>query len=89
MFDWKHAIALHAMHGNRASSRGEGEVAFIKGRCHCEVTNEETRSGRSQTSGYDIDCLQTQMQLNTKLVFCIIMFSSNRKYNRPDYFILV
>ena len=27
MFDWENAIALHAMHGNRASSRGEGEVS--------------------------------------------------------------
>ena len=26
MFDWENAIALHAMQGNRASSRGEGEV---------------------------------------------------------------
>ena len=25
MFDWENAIALHAMQGNRASSRGEGE----------------------------------------------------------------
>ena len=24
MFDWENAIALHAMKGNRASSRGEG-----------------------------------------------------------------
>ena len=26
MFDWENAIALHAMLGNRSSSRGEGEV---------------------------------------------------------------
>ena len=26
MFDWEKAIALHAMQGTRASSRGEGEV---------------------------------------------------------------
>ena len=25
MFDWENAIALHAMQGNRASSRGEGK----------------------------------------------------------------
>ena len=25
MFDWERAIALHAMQGNRASSRGEGK----------------------------------------------------------------
>ena len=27
MFDWDNAIALHAMQGNRASSRGEGDVS--------------------------------------------------------------
>ena len=27
MFDWENAIALHAMQGNRASSRGEGVVS--------------------------------------------------------------
>ena len=25
VFDWENAIALHAMQGNRASSRGEGK----------------------------------------------------------------
>ena len=25
MFDWENAITLHEMHGNRASSRGEGK----------------------------------------------------------------
>ena len=25
MFDWENAVALHAMPGNRASSRGEGK----------------------------------------------------------------
>ena len=29
MFDWENAIALHAMQGNRASSRGEGEVSCV------------------------------------------------------------
>ena len=29
MFDWEKAIALHAMQGNRASSRGEGKVSFV------------------------------------------------------------
>ena len=28
MFDWENAIALHAMEGNRASSRGEGDVSL-------------------------------------------------------------
>ena len=28
MFDWENAIALHAMQGIRASSRGEGEVSW-------------------------------------------------------------
>ena len=29
MFDWDNAIALHAMQGNRASSRGKGEVSWV------------------------------------------------------------
>ena len=29
MFDWENAIALHEMQGNRASSRGEGEVSWV------------------------------------------------------------
>ena len=29
LFDWKHGIALHEMQGNRASSRGEWEVAWV------------------------------------------------------------
>ena len=29
MFDWENAIALHAMQGNRASSRGEREVSWF------------------------------------------------------------
>ena len=29
MFDWENAIDLHAMQGNRASSRGDGEVSWI------------------------------------------------------------
>ena len=29
MFDWQNAIALHALQGNRASSRGEGEVSWV------------------------------------------------------------
>ena len=33
MFDWENAIALHAMQGNRASSRGEGEVSWIFSIC--------------------------------------------------------
>ena len=28
MFDWENAIALHAMQGNRASSRGEVDVSL-------------------------------------------------------------
>ena len=32
-FDWKNAIALHAVHGNRASSRGEGEVSWDFSSC--------------------------------------------------------
>ena len=33
MFDWENAIALHAMQGNRASSRGEGDVSLIFSSC--------------------------------------------------------
>ena len=33
MFDWENAIALHAMQGNRASSRGEGEVSWFSSSC--------------------------------------------------------
>ena len=29
MFDWENAIALHAMQGNRASSRVKGEVSWV------------------------------------------------------------
>ena len=29
MFDWENAIAQHAMQGNWASSRGEGEVSWV------------------------------------------------------------
>ena len=33
MFDWENAISLHSMQGNRASSRGEGEVSWIFSSC--------------------------------------------------------
>ena len=33
MFVWENAIALHAMQGNRASSRGEGEVSSVFSSC--------------------------------------------------------
>ena len=33
MFDWENAIALHAMQGNQASSRGEGEVSWVFSSC--------------------------------------------------------
>ena len=33
MFDWENAIALHAMQGNRASSRGEGVVSWVFSSC--------------------------------------------------------
>ena len=29
VFDWENAIALHAMQGNSASSRGKGEVSWV------------------------------------------------------------
>ena len=33
MFAWENAVALHAMQGNRASSRGEGEVSWFSSSC--------------------------------------------------------
>ena len=33
MFYWENAIALHEMQGNRASSRGEGEVSWVFSTC--------------------------------------------------------
>ena len=33
MFDLENAIAVHAMQGNRASSRGEGEVSWVFSSC--------------------------------------------------------
>ena len=33
VFDWENAIALHAMQGIRASSRGEGEVSWVFSSC--------------------------------------------------------
>ena len=33
MFDGEHRIALHAMQGNRASSRGEGKVSWFFSSC--------------------------------------------------------
>ena len=33
MFDWENEIALHAMQGNRASSRGKREVSWVFSSC--------------------------------------------------------
>ena len=33
MFDWEHGIALHPMHGIRASSPAEGEVSWDFSSC--------------------------------------------------------
>ena len=33
LFDWKNAVALHALPENQASSRGEGEVSWIFSSC--------------------------------------------------------
>ena len=33
MFDWEYGIALHAMQGNRASLRGEGNVSWDFSSC--------------------------------------------------------
>ena len=29
VFDWEQGIALHTMHGNRASSLGEGDASLV------------------------------------------------------------
>ena len=33
VFDWENATALHAMQGNRASSRGQGKVSWVFSSC--------------------------------------------------------
>ena len=33
VFDLENAIAMHAIQGNRASSRGEGEVSWVFSSC--------------------------------------------------------
>ena len=33
MFDWEYEIALHTMHGSRASSPGEGDVSWDFSSC--------------------------------------------------------
>ena len=33
LFDWENTIALHTMHWNQASSRGEGEVSWVFSSC--------------------------------------------------------
>ena len=33
MFDWEYGIALHAMHGNRASFPREGDVSYDVSSC--------------------------------------------------------
>ena len=64
IFDWEHGIALHAMQGNRASYRGEGEVSLFFSSC-----------GRNL--GY---ILELQQDSHSKLVFvqrrqdsCLVM----------------
>ena len=39
MFDWENSIALAAMHGNRASSPGEGEVSCVFSSCGRHLGN--------------------------------------------------
>ena len=48
MFDLENAIALHAMQGNRASSRGEVEVSWVFSSC-C------TAGTWGMFSNYDVD----------------------------------
>ena len=33
MLDWENEIALHAMQGNRAPSRGDGDVSWVFSTC--------------------------------------------------------
>ena len=47
MFDWENAIALHAMQGNRASSRGEGEVSWVFSSCGRHVGYSRVATGMS------------------------------------------
>ena len=44
-FDWENAIDLHAMQGNRASSRGEWEVSWVFSSCgrHLGVYSQVTK----------------------------------------------
>ena len=42
VFDWENAIALHAMPGNRASSRGEEEVSWVFSSCGRHVGINKT-----------------------------------------------
>ena len=50
MFEWENADPLHAMQGNRASSRGEGEVSWIFSSCgrHMAYILELRRGGHSK-----------------------------------------
>ena len=50
MFDWEKAVPLYAMQGNRASSRGEGEVSWIFSSCgrHVGYILELRRGGHSK-----------------------------------------
>ena len=50
MFDWENAIALHAVQGNRASSRGEWEVSWVFSSCgrHVGYILELRRGGHSK-----------------------------------------
>ena len=43
MFDWENAIALHAMQGSRASSRGEGEVSWVFSSCGIQARGVYSR----------------------------------------------
>ena len=48
MFDWEHGIALHAMKGNWASSRGDEEVSWVFSSCSEKLGyGLELRRGKS------------------------------------------
>ena len=70
MFDWENAIALHAMQGNRASSRGEGEVSWIFSSCgyavvytiYCIVYTVSMLSLHVDRSSGELELSQTGLQ---------------------------
>ena len=61
MFDWENAIALHAMQGNRASSRRKWKVSWVFSSCAVEECSVHPISSRddndSQSSNKEVSQL--------------------------------